>query len=48
MKRVLTSILAVVMIFSVFSCLTVGASAIEDNERYQIKTTGFKNGEKSC
>ena len=45
MKRVLTSILAVVMIFSVFSCLTVGASAIEDNERYQIKTTGFKNGE---
>ena len=45
MKRILSTILALVMILSVFSCITVTASAIEENERYQIETNGFKNGQ---
>ncbi len=45
MKRILSSILAIVMMFSVFSVLTVTASAAEDASKYQVTTTGFKNGE---
>ncbi|MBR6551544.1 MAG: hypothetical protein IKT89_01765, partial [Clostridia bacterium] len=45
MKRILSSILAIVMMVSVFSVLTVTASAAEDASKYQVTTTGFKNGE---
>ncbi|MBQ4104282.1 MAG: hypothetical protein IJC90_07455, partial [Clostridia bacterium] len=45
MKRILSSVLAIVMMVSVFSCLTVTASAAEDASKYQVTTTGFKNGE---
>ena len=45
MKRILSSVLAIVMMVSVFSVLTVTASAAEDASKYQVTTTGFKNGE---
>lgn len=49
MKRILSSILAILMVFSVFSCLSVTASAaLTDQESkiiYEIKTEGFKNGQ---
>ena len=45
MKRVISTILALVMVITVFSSLTLTASAIEDYERYTIQTDGFKNGE---
>ena len=45
MKRVLSSILAIVMMVSVFSCLTVTASAADNTVKYQVTTDGFKNGE---
>ena len=45
MKRILSSVLAVIMMISVFSVLTVTASAAEDASKYQVTTTGFKNGE---
>ena len=45
MKRILSTILAIVMVLSVCSCLTFTVSAIEDYERYQIKTNGFKDGQ---
>ncbi len=45
MKRILSSVLAVIMMMSVFSVLTVTASAAEDASKYQVTSTGFKNGE---
>ena len=45
MKRILSSVLAIIMLVSVFSVLTVTASAAEDASKYQVTTTGFKNGE---
>ncbi len=49
MKRVLSTILAIVMVLSVFSSLTFTASATVTEEEakvtYEIKTNGLKNGE---
>lgn len=49
MKRVFSTILAIVMVLSVFSSLTFTASATVTEEEakvtYEIKTNGLKNGE---
>ncbi|MBR3789531.1 MAG: hypothetical protein IKJ86_06035 [Clostridia bacterium] len=49
MKRVLSTILAIVMVFSVCSSLTFTASATvteqEAKVNYEVKTNGLKNGE---